>query len=540
MTTATLVSLLVIGCGGPDSRPVDRGNGLVEATEPTTTACAATEQVQVYLDSDGDGRGDPATARWDCEPAAGEVLEAGDCNDGEPTAWTGAIDAPCDGVDNDCDGMTPQCVRSMADGDAYLEGFHEDRHIGNGALFVGDMDGDNVEDVIINGTSEVSLGETYLVSGADLLGASGPIEPYVAASWTDPTGQWFPSMMVIPTGDLTGDGLDDVWMGYPVELIAGGVTGQHGRSASPATIDVPLYYGTITGSGADVNGDGIPDVTLHDGRQDAFVFHGPFDGHHSADEAVLHIEVDPGFNVTNALDVQDVNGDGAAEILFGTDCEGGVGSGEGELYFGALPGDQTGDFEMVGSTPFKRGLFDFWIDCEGLYDFDEGARVIGDFNGDGHADLAAAGHTETYVIPGPLSGKLDVGEDAMLTVRHDHGVRAIPESLGDLDGDGRVELVTLDSGDLPGLEAGDARRDGALFVVRGGRSGSISTWDTDAVYHGQPSDDWQGMHLTTGGDVDGDGLRDLMVSTGQSYDPFVSHAGHVYLLTGATLLRDLL
>ena len=35
-------------------------------------------------------------------------------------AWTGAIDEPCDGVDNDCDGELPQCVRSMADGGGYL------------------------------------------------------------------------------------------------------------------------------------------------------------------------------------------------------------------------------------------------------------------------------------------------------------------------------------------------------------------------------------------------------------------------------------
>jgi hypothetical protein len=56
-----------------------------------------------YVDSDGDGHGDPATPSEACSPPAGHVVVAGDCDDGDPSVHPGATEAAND-IDDDCDG----------------------------------------------------------------------------------------------------------------------------------------------------------------------------------------------------------------------------------------------------------------------------------------------------------------------------------------------------------------------------------------------------------------------------------------------------
>ncbi len=58
-----------------------------------------------YLDADGDGRGDDATATEVCTPPSPDhVLDGGDCDDANSAVAPGLLEV-CDGVDNDCDGL---------------------------------------------------------------------------------------------------------------------------------------------------------------------------------------------------------------------------------------------------------------------------------------------------------------------------------------------------------------------------------------------------------------------------------------------------
>ncbi len=78
-----------------------------------------------FADSDGDGWGDAAAATTGCDPGAGFVDRAGDCDDADPDASPGASER-CGGGDEDCDGIVDEAdaVDALAwhadrDGDTY-------------------------------------------------------------------------------------------------------------------------------------------------------------------------------------------------------------------------------------------------------------------------------------------------------------------------------------------------------------------------------------------------------------------------------------
>ena len=60
-----------------------------------------------YADADGDGYGDAASAVEACEPPAGYLSDAGDCDDADAEVNPLASDV-CNGADDDCDGTTDE------------------------------------------------------------------------------------------------------------------------------------------------------------------------------------------------------------------------------------------------------------------------------------------------------------------------------------------------------------------------------------------------------------------------------------------------
>ncbi len=86
-----------------------------------------------YTDADGDGFGDPGVAWYGCEPGAGWVENASDCDDANSGIHP---DAPeiCDGLDNDCDGLIDDEDDSVTGtttwyGDADGDGYGDDASI---------------------------------------------------------------------------------------------------------------------------------------------------------------------------------------------------------------------------------------------------------------------------------------------------------------------------------------------------------------------------------------------------------------------------
>ncbi|MFN7142841.1 MAG: MopE-related protein, partial [Myxococcota bacterium] len=99
-----------VGSGGDcdDSEPF-AWTGATELCDSVDNDCNGTVDdglsTRWYPDADGDGYGDESAAMDSCvDPGAGYLSTGGDCDDGEPRAWTGASEY-CDTVDNDCNGL---------------------------------------------------------------------------------------------------------------------------------------------------------------------------------------------------------------------------------------------------------------------------------------------------------------------------------------------------------------------------------------------------------------------------------------------------
>jgi len=319
----------------------------------------------------------------------------------------------------------------------------------------GDVDADGARDLLVLSAA----------SGPDMLASvHSMVDGRVLFSW--PThGSAFPAgSQIAAAGDLDGDGFGDVLVGDPTLDTVSVLGGPDGRLIATLAGDQPGdAFGFSVASAGDVDGDGVPDV-LVGAPQSALQRPGYARLYSGAGGQPLHTWLGRhvGVQFGRAVDgAGDVDGDGAPDLVVGAPADGNTVLSPGLPPF--VPpfrrSDGAGSVSVFSGADGSRLLLAFG-DLQGLDQEPRGlgaqVRGVGDLNGDGFADVAAATslhgdligtvppaymRTWSGAAAGPLEG---------LTLPFFHTTNLSLGAAGDLDGDGLDDLLlgtpTLDPG----------------------------------------------------------------------------------------------
>ncbi len=354
------------------------------------------------------------------------------------------------------------------------------------------------------------------------------------------------------TGDVTGDGYADVWVGVPgddqADLEAGAAYLYKGGEVREGLSDAVMTgqgrsqgFGSAVAKAGDIDRDGYVDLLVgahtSDREEDdsdnvgaAYLYRGG-SAPDSTPALTFRGEGAQGFFGVSVAGVGDVNGDGFPDVAVGghrvavtAECGGGSSTlpivGRVYVFFGGPRDemDEIPDVVLTGETTLIPR--DTASACRGGDEF--GLRVAGpgDVNGDGYDDLVvgARGYDvgsdpatgqdagRAYVFfGGPwLSGVGAERADVVLT-----GTSAGDEfggtvgGAGDTDGDGFADLL------VGGLLRDGVGTDSGVVSWRFGSSSGVSSFSRDLS--GAAAGDNFGSAVASAGDINADGFADFVV-----------------------------
>ena len=173
-----------------------------------------------------------------------------------------------------------------------------------------------------------------------------------------------------------------------------------------------------------------------------------------------------------------------------------------------------GGFAVKGTTTFK-------------------VAALGDVNGDGWQDMAAIDNTKVYVVYGKTNTlAIDVSSGALgsqgFVIQSSNAISALAD-LGDINGDGLADLVIGCEGD---------NQTGQVYVVFGRTSqstvqlSSVANGTGGFVIRGQSSGNQAGSTVAGVGDVNGDGVADILIGAPGVLDNDNNNIGRSYLVYG--------
>jgi len=397
----------------------------------------------------------------------------------------------------------------LAEADASFMGCPSGGMTGRQNYTAGDVDGDGYDDLLISGwkctETRPYQGKAYLFLGRAEIewGHDMPVDD-ADASFLGEQAYDFASYYVSTAGDVNGDGLDDFLVTSPQNGSAGAESGQVylilGRSQADWGVNQPLALADAT-----------------------------FVGEEAGDRAGR-----------SATGVGDVNGDGYDDFLIGSivSPDGGVGAGESWLILGRAAADwgmhynlSEADASFLGETAGDEA----------------GRRVAwaGDVNGDGLDDMivgasrndqAGAEAGKTYLILGRPAADWGMdfslaGADAAFLGESsgDQSGRRV-SGAGDVNGDGYDDLlIGAPHNARSGMNAGAAYLVYGLPAADWGTAFSLS--QADVIYVGEAADYFTGYDVARAGDMDGDGIDDLLI--GAYCGKGQAAPGRAYVIYGA-------
>jgi hypothetical protein len=481
-----------------------------------------------YPDADGDGYGDSSAGVETCTPETGWILEGTDCDDADAAVNPGA-EEQCDRDDDNCDGRAD---------------------LGEVQVWHTDTDGDGYGHMY-NTLETCDPPEGYVLDGTDCRPGDPEAFPGAPERCNDDDDDC--DMEVDEDFELDGDGV--------LSEACGGT-------------DCDDTDASVLPGGEEICEDGKDNDCS--GGDAHCGFGGTFDLGSAGAKAYSG---EPNYDAARLIVVDDLDGDGINDVtipvMYADGYNGGAyvlpgpltgtgtlddmgwriegsratyaagrsigvgdvdGDGVNDLAIGAPDGTDK-EWILLGPIDSDKTITDAEISYTGRANSEVGhGSYLADVNGDGIDDAVIGAYEDT--AGGYASGTVYIDYGPIATGSYDLRTESDAYLIGEAVSAYAGRYVRA-GGDVDGDGVGDillvapyashsGPYSGTAYLVYGGVTGDFDLASADGLMHGESASDYAGEELTMG-DVDGDGLDDVILG---SYDTAHATAGAAYVVLG--------